>query len=183
MAVYEPQWVDASRHAFASIPTTLQPWLWEGHSMTQRMAAVSPSLRIRVLHERWDRPRRSEIALLNSQQLAWVRTITMNHGDTPWIAARSVIPRTACQHHGGQLQRLGTEPLGHILFQHPETKRAHLQWAHIKTQHHDHAWLQSIENNMAPYYWARRSVIIWQTHPILVNEFFLPALLKHLQHP
>lgn len=150
--------------------------------MTQRMSSYTPYLNIQVIAEGWQLPRPSESMILNiPKQCAWVRHITMNHEHTPWIAARSVMPQAICQQSGGRLQQLGTQPLGTLLFSDPTTNRHQLEWAQIKPLHHDYHWIQSIAPNPTPYFWSRRSIIVWQHHPMIVIEYFLPALLRDTQ--
>jgi chorismate--pyruvate lyase len=102
--------------------------------------------------------------------------------NTPLVMAHSVIPTLSSSGSNHSVLRLGTKPLGAVLFaktrMHSKAKpsrdiarldKSSDLW---KKCFKDHAGLSS------PL-WARRTLYRLKGHPILVNEIFLPALLNY----
>ncbi len=90
----------------------------------------------------------------------WSRKVLLRCGETPWVAAHTLIPMSSMVGALKQLRSLRDRPLGEFLFQDPQLQRLQLEIA------------QSDE------LWGRRSLFYLRHKPILVAEFFLPALLR-----
>ncbi len=97
--------------------------------------------------------------------------------------AHSVIPTLSSSGSNHAILRLGSKPLGAVLF--------------AKTRMHSKAkpprdiarldkgsalWKKcsKYDENLPSPLWARRTLYRLKGHPILVNEIFLPALLNYL---
>jgi len=89
------------------------------------------------------------------------RKVLLKHGDTPWVAAHTLVPETSIRHGLGQLTKLENKPLGELLFSTPGV-------------HKD--LLQACETEQG---WGRRARYILNQQPLLVTEFFLPDLIEH----
>ena len=142
----------------------MQSWLLDPGSLTLRLKHQSAGrFRVVVLEEGW--VRRQLPALLQCfppsvvRERMWSRRVLLQCGDTPWVAAHSLIPASSMEGELKRLRNLRTRPLGEFLFRHPQLRRGQLEL----TQTDDG--------------WGRRSLFHLYGKPLLVAEFFLPALL------
>jgi len=98
------------------------------------------------------------------------------------VMAHSVIPTSSSSGSNHQILRLGKKPLGAVLFnktrKHIKAKapreiarldKASALWKKCSTHYSD----------LSSPLWARRTLYQLKGRPILVNEIFLPALLKY----
>ena len=89
------------------------------------------------------------------------RKVLLKHGQTPWVAAHTLVPETSIRQGLGQLTKLENKPLGELLFSTPGVHKDYLQVC------------QTDEG------WARRARYLLNQQPLLVSEFFLPELIEH----
>ena len=90
----------------------------------------------------------------------WSRKVLLRCGNTPWVAAHSLIPVSSMEGPLKRLRSLDDRPLGEFLFQDPFLER------------------QQLEVTRCGQIWGRRSLFYSHHRPLLVAEFFLPALLE-----
>lgn len=149
----------------------IHSWLLEPGSLTQRLRGrYGESFGVVLLQQRIGAPYAEERMALGlcPGDKAVIREVALMAGDSPVILARSIIPHETIQYADPRLSRLGTQPLGEILFTHPELGRRTLEWTRVP--------LRSPWNEDAVM--GRRSLYtLSQTFPLLVAEFFLPSLL------
>jgi len=133
-------------------------------SLTQRLRKLSGGdFRVQVIEEGWHMPKIGERALFTgntARQLMWSRSVLLLGMGEPWVAAHSLIPVSSLRGSLRQMIKLRDRPLGGFLFKHPGLRRLNPQITRLA----DH--------------WGRRSVFILDGRPLLVAEFFLPALLR-----
>jgi len=134
-------------------------------SLTHRLKEMSDGgFNVQVLEEGWGQ--RSHPGLLQcfhphvTRQRMWSRKVLLRCGETPWVAAHTLIPISSMVGVLKQLRSLRDRPLGEFLFQDPQLQRLQLEI----TQCDD--------------IWGRRSLFYLRHQPILVAEFFLPELLR-----
>src|SRR5690606_37421840 len=86
-------------------------------------------LRVRVIDQAWARPERSEARVLGIRhgERALVRQVQLLGNDVPWVFARTVIPVRSLQGPQRRLARLGTKPLGAVLFTDKSMRRGDLE--------------------------------------------------------
>ncbi len=147
-----------------------QSWLLDPGSLTQRLkerctdAIGTAPFRVHVLEEGW--VRQQSPGLLQCfpahvvRERMWSRRVLLQCGDVPWVAAHSLIPVSSMQGPLKRLRTLNDRPLGEFLFRHPLLRRDQLELTHTGAV------------------WGRRSLFHLFDRPLLVAEFFLPALLE-----
>lgn len=147
----------------------LLSWLLDPGSLTQRLRQMSQGqFNVKVLEEGWQQ--RSAPSLLQCfpphvvHARMWSRKVVLRCGETPWVAAHSLIPVSSMEGPLKRLRRLNERPLGEFLFRDPHLQRSQLEI------------VRSGE------IWGRRSLFISHHRPLLVAEFFLPALLEEDAH-
>ena len=162
-----------------SLPPGLANWLFDRGSLTRRLRCIcADRFRVRVLRQGWTRPGRDEarVLKLRMEAWAWIREVQLLCGDQPWVFARTLIPVLTLGGRGRRLTRLGTRPLGEVLFADPTIRRGPVEIARIGFDQrlHRRAFADFIEPPDA--IWGRRSVFWIDGRPLLVCEIFLPAL-------
>ncbi len=143
----------------------LQSWLLDQGSLTLRLREQSADrFRVVVVEEGWVRRQVPSLLQCFTPSVAcermWSRRVLLQCGDTPWVAAHSLIPVSSMEGQLKRLRRLNTKPLGEFLFRNPLLQR------------------RQLELTQADDVWGRRSLFYLYGKPLLVAEFFLPALLR-----
>jgi len=175
----EPVWRPAGNALRATLPRQLRTWLYDSASLTLRLQQVSGGdFRVRLLSQRWQRPLLNErLALaMGHHEYAMVRQVQLICKGEPWVYARSVIPARTMSGAGRQLSKLGSRPLGAFLFARDGVVREPMEIAcvHPNEMIYDDATAGAGVKQQAV--WGRRSVFRLEQKPLLVSEFFLPAI-------
>jgi len=178
----EPQWLPKRRILTTAIPRDVQSWLFDRDSLTRRVRARCPGcFRVRVLVQELGRPMFNErrVLAMADHELGVIRQVQLLCDNTPWVFARTVIPLHTLNGPGRRLTRLGSKPLGEMLFANKTMRRFEVQVARILPVHDlFHAATLSLRTKPAEV-WGRRSVFHLHDKPLLVSEVFLPRLLAH----
>jgi chorismate--pyruvate lyase len=144
-------------------------------SLTAHVRARCPDrFRLQVLRQRRGRPRLDEARALglDPRRPALLREVALCCGDEPLVVARTVIPSATLQGPRQRLARLGTRPLGALLFADRSARRGPLDIAYLTLPQ---AGVERPPRG-AGRVWGRRAVFHLGGAPLLVSEFFLPAL-------
>ena len=161
-------------------PESLRPWLDEPGSLTRRLRALAgDAFGVELQHQHWQRPWPTEAVRLgaSTRRAAWVREVQLCRGQTPLVAARSVIPASSLRGPLRRLRRLGSQPLGQLLFGRYPVTRGVIDIAPVQP---DSSLARRLARGRATPAWARRSVFRVAGRPLLVTEVFLPALIHAL---
>ncbi len=139
------------------------------------MALCGSDFSVQVISQKWQKLDAEEATAmaLNDVQSALVRQVLLCCGDTPLVYARTVIPATTIQGAQRRYANMGSRPLGAMLFSDRTMRREAVQVATLPAKHAAHKYAKTAEP-----VWGRRSVFRVADKPILVCEYFLPALLK-----
>ena len=165
-------------------PRKWQPWLRDTGSLTQKIEdAIGQKLQVQVLR---DCPQ-----TLNSDESRYfhfkirrcrVREVLLCVNNIPLVMAHSVIPTFSASGSNHAVLRLGTKPLGAVLFaktrMHSKVKPAR---DIARLDKSSALWKKCSKSHvgLSSPLWARRTLYRLKGHPILVNEIFLPALLNY----
>lgn len=149
----------------------IHSWLLESGSLTQRLRGrYGNAFGVVLLQQRIGAPyieERRALALCPGAK-AIIREVALMAGQSPVILARSIIPQETLKYADPRLAKLGNQPLGEILFTHPQLGRRTLEWTRAPLRNQ---WcVQSVMGRRSLY-------ILGQHFPLLVSEFFLPKLL------
>ena len=162
-----------SRH----VPLDAQSWLFDPASLTARLKQkCRADFRVELLSQMPQRPRLDEIRVLGMEtgRRALVRQVRLCCGHACWVYARTVIPFTTLRGKQRIYANLGTRPLGAMLFA-------------DRTMQRDAVMVTSLQGDQLPdglglsaqdTVWGRRSVFRVGGKPMLVSEYFMPALLE-----
>ena len=98
-------------------------------------------------------------------------------GATPWVYARTVIPVQTLRGPQRRLAHLGSKPLGAALFADPNLGRGAVEVACLAAG--EKLFARAVgEGISTEVIWGRRSLFWLGGSPLLVSEFFLPALFR-----
>lgn len=170
LAFRTAQWNDFRHAPGVLLPRDWRNWLLTPGSLTKRLIqATGGDFRIQVLKHEWGYAWPSEqLALgLRNRQRVLIREVAMICQGQPWVAARTLIPAHTLTGPNRRLKSLGETPLGAYLFQCRSLQRSPLQIAPLRSS-----------SASAPEIWGRRSIFYVENRPLLVSEFFLPAILE-----
>ena len=144
-------------HSKEKIPTHVSIWLLDSMSLTHKLKVKYEDFEVNVLSQKENTPYQCEYELLGSTQNQGiiVREVELLGNQKPVVNARSLIPLTE---DTTDILKIGSRPLGEILFDDPEIKRGHLE-------------VGSFQNS-----WARRSTFTIRKTNLLVTEIFLESL-------
>jgi chorismate--pyruvate lyase len=178
--ISEPVWRRHEMLMHHEVPAEIAPWLFEQGSLTRRILLhCNNKFRVEVLSQKWQRPMLNEALRLDAhpEHYALIREVLLYCGDTPWVFARSVLPRKTLTGPRRFLGKLGNRPLGEILFSDPNIMRDDLEIAEIKKGQRMYRCATECLHNPPDFVWGRRSVFYLHKKPLLVNEVFLPSVL------
>ena len=149
-------------------------WLQDAGSLTNKLRATAgPAFHVQVLHEGRTLLDAEDARLLHTDtgSAALVRRVYLC-ADTPWVYAHTL----ALTKSGQWLDRLGAHPLGDRVFAHAAAQRSVIEVAQLDPQHELYqAALEGLKTT-PPMLWARRSVLLVDSHRLLIYECFLPGM-------
>jgi chorismate--pyruvate lyase len=179
--IAEPVWKQRRYLLNNQVPGDVACWLFDQGSLTKRVIqACNNTFRVEVISQGWARPMLNEAIRLGmaNTETALIREVYLFCGDTPWVYARTVIPRRTLTGEQRFLAHLGNKPLGAVLFADPNMQRDEVEVARIThKQRMFNVATQSLEQKPQSI-WGRRSVFYLKKKRLLVNEVFLPAIRK-----
>lgn len=166
----------AVRH---KIPANVQSWVYETGSLTARLRThFGSQLQVKILLQQWYKPFIDERQLLKQPpaQFCLIREVLLYAGNTPLILARSIMPASTIQVAQRNLSHLGSRPLGEVIFAYPNLQRLNLEITQVMPDQ----WRKACQNEfpLQTSLWGRRTIYAIPKQPLLVSEFFLPALLN-----
>ena len=154
-------------------------WLTEPGLLTERLRACCAGRQgLTVVSEREAPLAAAESALLQAPGgVAFVREIELTCDGRPWVFAQTLIPLVTLVHHGW-LSTLGDAALGERLAAVPGIQRGPLEFARLTPGIAlFHRALRQVADPPAEL-WARRSWFAIDGKRLLVQEVFLPAVLR-----
>jgi chorismate--pyruvate lyase len=162
------------------VPEVAWSWITEPGSLTRRVQdGCGGTFDLRLLRQSWGDALTSERRLLRADRHGrdLIREVELLCDGTPRIYARTVMPARSLIGRTRELTRLGTRPLGAVLFADPTTRRGVVEFARLSAAHALFAVATAhAVGDRPPALWGRRTVYRYAGRPLLVNEIFLPVL-------
>lgn len=171
-------WCPGKRCLTSRIPEVYRYWLFDESSLTAKIIeACNGKFRVKVLSEERTTPTPDEIQILGLRYRshAIIRQVLLYCDEQPWVYARSVIPMTTLIGPLRRLSRLGSKPLGAVLFSNKRIVRGDMEVTILSSQHPNYKWTQQEGHK---FIFGRRSVFSLYKKSVLVSEFFLPAIIQ-----
>ena len=166
-------------------PALLKPWLDEPGSLTKRLRALAGAqFNVQPLQQCWSSgwPDERQRLGLRSREQVWLREVLLCQATEPLVYARSLIPAATLRGPLQRLRRLGSAPLGALLFGRYPMVRGPIAIAWLNAQSRLAQRAAEAAGIEAQPMWARRSVFAVAKRELLVTEVFLPSLIQELSH-
>ncbi len=173
------KWRSSHRLHPGEVPPEIERWLLAPGSLTRLLLQASGGdFLVRLLSQRWENPLPDEARLLGirPKRHALVRQVLLLCKGEPWVYARTVIPRSTLSGRRRRFVRLGTRPLGAVLFADPSMQRSEVQVARLEPATRLYRLACRELEERPAVLWGRRSVFRLSDRPLLVSEIFLPAV-------
>ncbi|WP_298610104.1 chorismate lyase [uncultured Thiothrix sp.] len=155
------------------------PWLLAPGSLTQRLQQVCQQVfKVEVLkHEFIPAPEFiCEDLVIQPKQQVLQREVLLCDGEEPLVFAYSLLPEAALHGRYQELRELGSRPLGHWIFSEPVLKRQIMLFAELSSRAR---LFQNLNLPTETRLLGRKTLFVGADKPLLVSEFFLPALQAH----
>ena len=155
----------------------LASWLVHRGSLTRRLRARGGDrFRLEVIGEGWEPAAAADRRLLETEDPAlYVRRVRMSIAGRPLVQACTLAPAATVRSHAW-LTGLGPSPLWEALAERDGVARTPFEFIVVDARGHgDRAALHGLETG-TDVCWGRRSRFLLGGAPLLVYEFFLPAL-------
>jgi len=159
------------------VPRELRCWLLDRASLTHRVRQACPGrFQVELVSQGFVPPMRNERRALRMRPAvrALVREVRLVCDGRPWVFARTVIPNRTLHGAQRQLGRLGTRPLGAVLFADRSMRRGEVQLARIRPGERMFDAAVGCRPQRPDAIWGRRSTFHVGGKPLLVTEVFLP---------
>ena len=152
----------------------------ESGSLTARLQQSHADFFVKPVSVSVKKPVFEEAVLLHvsSHAGAQIREVLLFGSTKPLVFAHSVLPRKSLHGAWRRLGKLGSKPLGAVLFANPNVKRTPLTYKKLSS---NHVLYRSAVNHLTEkpaFLWARRSIFSLNCASIMVTEIFLPELIK-----
>lgn len=177
----EPQWLNLDRGRPQRVSDRTWDWLRDDASLTRRVTSACPGhFRVRVVAQGWRRGLPSENHLLGVRLrgACLVREVELLCDELPQVFARTLMPARSLTGGARRLAYLRNKPLGAVLFADPHTVRHRVQIARFQSHHQLFQAATAHLEREPVEVWGRRTLFLYKRKPILVNELFLPALIR-----
>lgn len=173
-----PQWKAQFRGTELQPPAILLPWLHETGSLTKRLRSVyGPHLSVEVLYHQWKPAYAEECQQLQVPHHRYhlIREVLLHVNQIPLVLARTVLPEHTIRIAHRNLSHLGTRPLGEVIFAYPDLELRQRDFSLATNT----IWSRAVQQRFAPNeaVWGRRTLYAIHHQPLLVGEWFLPAVL------
>ena len=125
-----PSWhAEQALHQLTTDPLRVS-WLSERGSLTARLRATWGDVSVDVIGEGLAMPLPHEASRLAMPEadMAWVRCVWLRCHGQARVYARTVIPHWGALNPWAQVQRLGRQPLGELLFRATDVERSAFEW-------------------------------------------------------
>jgi chorismate--pyruvate lyase len=176
----KPTWEKLSVWQERAIKLPWEAFLLHAGSFMQRLVhhgVTNPC--IKVLSERWQRPRQEESVVLkiDPQTRVLVREVLIFNERQSWMFARTLIPREMLIGEEQALAHLKERSLGSVLFKNPALQRSEFEIACLKPRMFLHSKAITAVEQSLPDLWARRSLFSLPGKSLLLTEVFLPDMI------
>jgi chorismate--pyruvate lyase len=170
-----PRWLTEPELPQLCTDPSATRWLQERGSLTERLRHQWGDVAVHLLDEGLARPLPHESTRLRlaPATLAWVRCVLLVCQNQPRVYARTVIPDWTALNPWAEVQRLGRQPLGELLFRLPDLQRSGFEWGHDWVWPHADRWTGQASAQPRSEPLARRCVFVREQAPLLLTEVFL----------
>ena len=161
----------------------LRTFLFESGSLTRLIQEKCMGrFDINLINESWAKalPYEMHLLSLRNYEISFIRESYLSCNKKKLVYARTIIPRRTLNRNNEKLTKLGHKPLGEILFKNNQTHRKNVKYGKISIMNEPHIEALLKEKILDDLF-VRQSMFYIDDRPLLVVEFFLPAIVKYSQ--
>lgn len=159
------QFAAQKRFYLKAAPACWHSYLAESNSLTARLATLG-AVTVKILKESRQRaPQWAAPLQIKPQNICLVREVLLHLNSTPVVYAKSWLPLVHLVGSQRRYGKMGNSPLGHSLFGAQKLSRQALFIGQLPADF------------VYPNLWGRGQLFIADGLPLVVSEYFLPALL------
>lgn len=173
---FKSRWYSRRQLFNLAVPQQLLSWLFDPSSLTARLQRWCPGqFRVELISQQIARPSRDELQVLGLHygESALVRQVRLYCGQHAVVYARTVIPLRTLTGRQRSYANLGNRSLGSMLFADRSMRRGPVMATRLDPSSRIFNYTGATDSAV----WGRRSVFYVSNKPLLVSEYFLPALL------
>jgi len=176
-------WRAISQATLRAVPLEVHPWLHLDTSMTKQLqrhfAHDGQAVTVRAL-------RNGPGALYQDEQYLFprsrrprvhVREVLLHANQRQLIVARTVFISRSL-HAKGEVAQLGSRPLGELLFAKGKAIWLAREFAHLEPGAQIFSLFRKTVGCSLRSCWARRTLFLLESQPLLVTEMFLPTVFE-----
>lgn len=167
-------WVTKQNQEAHNLSSELLSWLFDEHSLTQRLCAIATTFEVVVLREGPASISDAELQLFATHEGLNSREVLLLCDGQPQVYARTLIPQTTLEHANSLLKTLGNKSLGEVLFRDKSMQRQAIEITSFSKDSTMADFAQSLSLEVTHPLWARRSIFTLNDNPLMVSEVFLP---------
>ncbi len=178
---YRQRWYRRAQLITRCVPAWVDGWLFDASSLTARLIKrCGQSFNVRLLSQSYALINAEEKSVmgLSHNHAALVREVLLCDNQTPLVYARTVIPVSTLKGPLRCYANMGERPLGAMLFADRTMRRGEVEVTSTLPQHCCSVEKIKATIDAESIIWGRRSVFRVSGKPILVSEYFLPALFE-----
>ncbi len=175
----KPHWNSIAR--YQGIKNSEYQWVNDHQSLTKKIKnQCKGDFQVQLLTQSWASVYFDEAKILGlaPYQMALIREVLLICNQSPWVFARTIIPRASLIGQARQLAYLKNKPLGEVLFSSPQTQRKLIQMSRLQKKHPLFIKASACLTPKPAFLWGRRTCFNFANQPLLVNEIFLPQCGK-----
>ncbi len=163
------------------MPTLLRPWLVHEQSLTQKLKTIAGEARLEIYDQRWEQSDAWDLYKLKLKNTHVLhREIIMWAFDSPCWYARTILPDSTYLANTRLFDRLKDEPLGQLIFNGTDIKRASFTQYEIFPSSMEYQWLSESLHQDASALWVRLSeFVVNDKSAFYLVEILLPGLLRY----
>ena len=178
------QWQVPSESLLTSLSENLCDWLLDEGSLTARLKSHCQHFRVELLGQQQIAcPALETNELIKAGEPVLVREVVLYCNEVAQVFSRSLLPISSLTGDEQQLATLGTQPLGHVLFNNPSLIRQRIELASFSTDTKVAKLAKQLKQTSRQTLWGRRSVFILENKPLMVAEVFLPGAFAYATTP
>jgi chorismate lyase len=160
-------------------------WLVDNGSLTRRLQQRYTAFSVQPVTVKLTKPNLDEQACMrhSRHQRAWIRDVMLMGNEQRVVYAHSVLPKASLRGAWASLGKLGSKPLGAMLFANPKVKRTQFRYKKLSANHALYQQAVRQLHVIPTALWARRSIFSLNStnqsrQSIMITEVFLPDLLR-----
>lgn len=147
------------------LPQPLMEWLTSKDSLTLKLKACCQQFDVKIL---------AETSLMGRDSAIWTREVLLSLDGSPWIFARTLVPKALATAPDMGFISLGDRPLGELLYSNQGFIPGTIEIAQIKPCNQLLSLVKCNCHHKSDSFWGRRRYFDHKEQSLVVYEVFLP---------